>query len=142
MAAENPQSANPLSNLDQWVDFIERRYKEGKSESEFRQCDAQANPGSRGRTLPEDFGEQLTGHLDALNRLQSLKAWGRPRTFRYWSAPSYALAHGLKKAALMKRLREMEKIARRLFPDSVPASRKVRLPLTEKKRSKRFDSAI
>ncbi len=44
MAAENPQSANPLSNLDQWDDFIERRYKEGKSESEFRQYDAQANP--------------------------------------------------------------------------------------------------
>src|SRR5205085_6962711 len=40
-----PESANPLPNLDQWEVFLEGRYKEGKSESEFRQYDAQANPG-------------------------------------------------------------------------------------------------
>ena len=39
------KSANPLPNLDQWEDFLEGRYKQGKSESEFRQYDAQANPG-------------------------------------------------------------------------------------------------
>jgi len=38
-------SAGPLSNLDQWEDFLQGRYQEGKSESEFRQYDAQANPG-------------------------------------------------------------------------------------------------
>jgi hypothetical protein len=48
---------------------------------------------SRGRTVPEDFDDELVGHLDTLNRLQSLKPRGHPRTFRYWSAPSYALAH-------------------------------------------------
>jgi inositol oxygenase len=44
MVAGNPESANPLSNLDQWDDFVEGRYKEGKSESEFRQYGANANP--------------------------------------------------------------------------------------------------
>lgn len=35
----------PLSNLDQWEDFVQGRYKEGKSQSEFRQYDAKVNPG-------------------------------------------------------------------------------------------------
>lgn len=39
-----PTSAQPLEDLDQWDDFLERRYREGKSETEFRQYDAQANP--------------------------------------------------------------------------------------------------
>jgi inositol oxygenase len=37
-------SARQLSNLDQWEDFLEGRYKEGKSESDFRHYDAQVNP--------------------------------------------------------------------------------------------------
>ena len=37
--------ATPLHDLDQWDDFLEGRYKEGKSESEFRKYDAQADPG-------------------------------------------------------------------------------------------------
>ena len=45
MSASNPGSANPLSNLDQWEDFLKGRYKEGKSESDFRQYDGEANPG-------------------------------------------------------------------------------------------------
>ncbi len=45
MSATVPGSANPLPNLDQWEDFLEGRYREGKSESEFRQYDAGANPG-------------------------------------------------------------------------------------------------
>src|SRR6266436_1791792 len=44
MSATVPGSANPLPNLDQWEDFLEGRYKEGKSESDFRQYDAEANP--------------------------------------------------------------------------------------------------
>ena len=35
----------PLQHLDQWDDFLEGRYKEGKSEEEFRQYDATATPG-------------------------------------------------------------------------------------------------
>jgi inositol oxygenase len=39
-----PPPAQPLEDLEQWDDFLERRYQEGKSETEFRQYDAQANP--------------------------------------------------------------------------------------------------
>jgi hypothetical protein len=85
-----------------------------------------------GRTLPEDFKDNLEQWLSELSRLQNKQEWGQPRTLRYWSIPSYALAHDMEPAALMKRLRELEKIARQKFPDSVPSSRKVRAPLTEK----------
>lgn len=40
-----PQAAQPMENLEQWDDFLKGRYQPGKSESEFRQYDAQANPG-------------------------------------------------------------------------------------------------
>ena len=40
-----PPPAQPLEDLEQWDDFLERRYQEGKSETEFRQYDVQANPG-------------------------------------------------------------------------------------------------
>jgi inositol oxygenase len=35
----------PLSNLDQWDDFVEGRYREGRSKEQFRVYDAQAQPG-------------------------------------------------------------------------------------------------
>ncbi len=35
----------PLTNLDQWDDFVEGRYREGRSKEEFRVYDAQAQPG-------------------------------------------------------------------------------------------------
>jgi inositol oxygenase len=38
-------TATPLDSLDQWEDFLEGRYQEGKSEEQFRQYDAEANPG-------------------------------------------------------------------------------------------------
>ena len=41
----NSAVTEPLSNMDQWEDFVQGRYKEGKSESEFRQYDEKANPG-------------------------------------------------------------------------------------------------
>src|SRR4051812_36570898 len=44
MSTGVPESSAPLSNLDQWEDFVEGRYKQGKSESQFRQYDATANP--------------------------------------------------------------------------------------------------
>ncbi|MBS1813911.1 MAG: inositol oxygenase [Acidobacteria bacterium] len=37
---------NPLhKDMDEWDEFLEGRYKEGKTEEEFRQYDAEANPG-------------------------------------------------------------------------------------------------
>ncbi|MBW4025774.1 inositol oxygenase family protein [Acidipila rosea] len=37
--------ANPLESLEEWDDFVASRYREGKSQEEFRVYDAQANPG-------------------------------------------------------------------------------------------------
>jgi len=45
MNRTTPVSTQPLADLDHLEDFTERRYQEGKSETEFRQYDAQANPG-------------------------------------------------------------------------------------------------
>jgi inositol oxygenase len=45
MSTETPHSGKPLASLEQWDEFLEGRYQEGKSETEFRQYDAQANPG-------------------------------------------------------------------------------------------------
>ena len=42
--ATTPQNA-PLRDLEQWDEFLEGRYREGKSKEEFRQYDATANPG-------------------------------------------------------------------------------------------------
>ena len=44
MNAGDSESANHITNLDQWEDFVVGRYKEGKSESDFRQYDAKATP--------------------------------------------------------------------------------------------------
>ena len=43
MSASVP--SQPLSQLEDWDEFLEGRYQEGKSDSEFRQYDAEANPG-------------------------------------------------------------------------------------------------
>ncbi|MGB6692481.1 MAG: inositol oxygenase family protein [Terracidiphilus sp.] len=37
--------SQPLAALDQWDDFVEGRYREGRSKEEFRVYDAQATPG-------------------------------------------------------------------------------------------------
>lgn len=41
----SPSTQKPLADLEQWDEFLAGRYKEGKSESEFRQYDAVASPG-------------------------------------------------------------------------------------------------
>lgn len=84
---------------------------------------------SRGRKLPNGFKDDLLLWLDDLSRKQ--KVSGTTRTYRHWSIPAYELADGFKKGTLMKRLRELEKVAKKLFPDSVPYSRKLRTRLTE-----------
>ena len=41
-----PVNPTPLSaDMEEWDEFLKGRYREGKSEEEFRQYDAQANPG-------------------------------------------------------------------------------------------------
>ncbi len=43
--ATTHQPAAPMDSLENWDEFLEGRYQEGKSEEEFRQYDKQANPG-------------------------------------------------------------------------------------------------
>jgi len=45
MSTSSQPSQSPLPKLDDWDEFLEGRYKEGKQESEFRQYDAKADPG-------------------------------------------------------------------------------------------------
>jgi inositol oxygenase len=45
MSTPAAASATPLYSLEDWDDFLEGRYKEGKSETEFRQYDEKATPG-------------------------------------------------------------------------------------------------
>jgi hypothetical protein len=93
-----------------------------------RVIDAYLEKYSGGRTLPPGFKHDLLLWLDDLSRKQ--KVTGTTRTYRHWSIPAYELAHGFKKGTLMKRLRELEKTAKKMFPDSVPYSRKMRARLT------------
>jgi len=81
--------------------------------------------------LAEGFRGQLSTWLEDLNRCQNLKEWGDSRTERYWTVPAYAQANRIEKAALMRHLRELEALAKAMYPDAVPSSRKTRSRLTE-----------
>jgi inositol oxygenase len=45
MSTSRQTMQGPLQDLEEWDEFLAGRYVEGKSESEFRQYDATANPG-------------------------------------------------------------------------------------------------
>ena len=45
MATHVVPTGAPLKDMDEWDDFLTGRYKEGKSETEFRQYDEKATPG-------------------------------------------------------------------------------------------------
>jgi inositol oxygenase len=44
-ASSDSRISQPLSTLEQWDDFVADRYREGKSQEEFRQYDKTAQPG-------------------------------------------------------------------------------------------------
>jgi hypothetical protein len=69
----------------------------------------------RGRALPEDFRLDVEGWLRNLNTKQSRHKW--------WTIPAYAKANKLHPYTLMKRCRELEEIAKELFPNAVPPGR-------------------
>ena len=80
----------------------------------------------RGRALPPDFEAHLRSWLQDLSRQQQIS----PLRHRYWTIPAYALAHKLPTKTFCKRFRELEKIAKKLFPARVPHHRN-HAPLTE-----------
>jgi hypothetical protein len=88
----------------------------------LRQC-------ARGRSLPKGFEEKLRQWLQELNRPQQIS----PRRKRYWTITAYAEAHKLRWPTFCKRFRELEKVAKRLFPHRVPPSRVIAVLSEEKK---------
>ncbi len=83
---------------------------------------------SRGRSLPDDFRKHLLKWLQDLNRPVKISK----RRERYWTIPAYELAHGINPKTLCKRMRELEKIAKRLFPNRAPDQRG---PITESEKA-------
>lgn len=67
--------------------------------------------------VPDDFRQQLICWLHELKREQNLKQWRKPKTKRYWTIPDYARANGIQPHTLMKRLRELENVAKEMFPE-------------------------
>lgn len=105
--------------VEAWADDQPAGDAEQVIQAYIKQC-------GRGRTLPRDFESQLRSWLQDLSRSQQVS----PRRRRYWTIPAYALAHKLRTKTFCKRFRELEKIAKKLFPGRVPQHRK-RGPLTE-----------
>jgi hypothetical protein len=85
---------------------------------------------ARGAKVSEGFRDELTTWLGDLTRKQNLAPWGKPRTKRFWTIPNYARAHKLQPFTLMKRLRELEKIAKEMYPDRAAGRGRVRANLT------------
>lgn len=79
---------------------------------------------SRGRTPEKDFKQHLQQWLHDLSREQKLTEWDKPRTKRYWTVDAYARANKLEPPTLMARVRKLEKIAKELFPERIPAEQK------------------
>ncbi|MGD1080384.1 MAG: hypothetical protein ABR881_18850 [Candidatus Sulfotelmatobacter sp.] len=86
------------------------------------QCvvDSYIRRASRGRTLPDGFEKKLARWLQDLSREQQIS----PRKKAYWTIPAYAKWKKLPEKTLCKRFRELENVAKELFPLRVPASRK------------------
>jgi hypothetical protein len=101
------------------------------TEQSQRVIDAYLEQCARGRALPKGFKDDLHCWLRELTRPQKIS----PRRKKFWSLPAYALEHKLSKGAFLKRFREMEKIAARLYPDRVPQD-KIRKPMLDKQKQK------
>jgi hypothetical protein len=101
------------------------------TEQSKRVIDAYLEQCARGRALPKDFKDDLLRWLRELTRPQKIS----PRRKKFWSLPAYALAHKLPRGAFLKRFREMEKIAARLYPERLPQDN-IRKPMLEKQKHK------
>lgn len=101
------------------------------TQNSLKVIDAYLNQYAHGRALPHDFRKQLLKWLQDLNRPVKIS----PKRKRYWTIPAYELAHGINPKTLCKRMRELEKIAKGLLPDRVPAYREERGPITENEKA-------
>ena len=90
---------------------------------------------AKGAAIPEGLHDELMTCLMELAQIRTLAEWGKPRTKRYWTIPAYARTNGIRPYTLMKRLRELEKVAIELFPARADAHGRRSLavePLSEK----------
>ncbi len=108
--------------VEEWADDRPTSDTERVIQAYVKQC-------RRGRALPLNFEAHLRSWLQELSRPQRVS----PRRKRYWTIPAYALAHKLHTKTFCKRLRELERNAKRLLPGLVPGYRK-RAPLTEEEK--------
>ncbi len=82
---EDMQQATASQQIDQWDDFVKTRYAEGKSDEEFRNYRADANPG-----VTEFY--RLNHALQTRDFVQSKQAQYRPlrkSTMSVWDAMEY-----------------------------------------------------
>jgi hypothetical protein len=117
-----PHAGGPGASL-WWYRSSERRAG--------RVIDAYIEQVSRGKSVGKNFKDELLGWLQELSEPVKIS----PRRKRYWTLPAYARAHGLRVTTFCKRFREMEKIAKRLFPERVPSYREPQ-PLTDELKRK------
>lgn len=77
---------------------------------------------AHGRKVPADLEREILADIEELIRLELRPARSR-RPQHYWTLPAYALAHGRKKSAFLKRFQKLERIARELFSAGVPPTK-------------------
>jgi hypothetical protein len=70
----------------------------------------------QGLSVGDDFRKNLLQCLQDLNRPVRIS----PREESFWTITAYELAKGINPKTLCKQMRELERIAARLFPDRAP----------------------
>jgi hypothetical protein len=133
------------------------RWHDGETTREGKQViDAYIKQVSRGKSVGKEFKDELLGWLrklakpgrqsllvgkDSKGKPPGLFASSRERRLykagrihlnpdRYWTLDAFARAHDLPRGGFFKRFREMDKIAKRLFPERAPSDKKAQ-PVTE-----------
>ena len=78
------------------------------------------------KIFPSDFAEKLELWLSELTTNQ--RAAGKPQ---YWTLKGYAVAHKINPGTFMKWFRNLEAVAKRLYPNRVPPGCRDRPPLSD-----------
>jgi hypothetical protein len=97
--------------------YIRKNFKNvDQSARVGRVVDAYIKQVSRGKPVGNNFKDELLAWIYEVAEPVQIS----PRRKRYWTLPAYARSHGLHDKTFCKRFREMEKIAKRLFPEKAP----------------------